>query len=165
MAETRTAFPPHELTDSERAATVGRFVMSPETETAPEDEAKFGRTPAAPQGVVYVRDPDVEIEDATDAPPPEPPETAELGSTPDAGPDTAEPGPEVEPETEEEESEDEEAEEESEEAEPEAEADDEVDVESLTVPELQAQLDAFGVEYDRHDLKADLQQKLYDALG
>jgi len=41
----------------------------------------------------------------------------------------------------------------------------EVDVEALTIPELQAQLDELGVEYSGSDRKADLQEKLYDALG
>lgn len=41
----------------------------------------------------------------------------------------------------------------------------EVDVEALTVAELRAQLDELGVEYASSDHKADLQDKLYDALG
>lgn len=41
----------------------------------------------------------------------------------------------------------------------------EVDVESLTVEELRAQLDELGVDYAASDRKADLQEKLYDALG
>jgi hypothetical protein len=65
---TRTAFPPHELTESEAAAVVGRFVMSPipqpdpagRGEGAPLPEGVYstppsGRDPAAPHGVVYVR--------------------------------------------------------------------------------------------------------------
>lgn len=41
----------------------------------------------------------------------------------------------------------------------------EVDVEALTVAELRAQLDELGVEYASNDHKADLQEKLYAALG
>jgi hypothetical protein len=67
-----------------------------------------------------------------------------------------EPEPETEPEAEAE------AEPEAEaEAEPEAEV---FDVETLTVAELRTELDSLGIEHTHEDRKADLQQKLRDAL-
>jgi hypothetical protein len=72
--------------------------------------------------------------------------------------------PEAEPE---EESEGEESEVTEEEPEAEAEepqAEDDL-VGSLTVPELQAELERLGVEYERTDRKAELQQKLRDKLN
>jgi hypothetical protein len=53
---TRSAFPPHELTEDEAAAIVGRFVMSPKPEPDPAGFGRDGREKAAPHGVVYVRD-------------------------------------------------------------------------------------------------------------
>jgi len=57
------------------------------------------------------------------------------------------------------------ADEEEPEAEPEPEPQAEVfDVESLTVAELRTELDSLGIEHTHEDRKADLQEKLRDAL-
>jgi hypothetical protein len=54
-------YPPHTMSPSEEAATVGRFVINQEVEAPPEfdegdGEYKTGGTVAAPQGVFYSRD-------------------------------------------------------------------------------------------------------------
>ena len=160
---TRESFPPYAMTDAEKAATVGRFVMSPTAVEDPSGQGTHGREEPAPHGVVYVR-PGAD-DTPEDLPPAEP---IELGAsvpdaaTPEPQPDPAAPAAEPEPEPEPEP---------VAEAEPEVveEAEEEdveyVDIDALTVHELHQQLDDLGVEYTSDDRKADLQQKLRKALS
>lgn len=51
----RTKFPPHDMTEDEKAATCGRFVMSPTAVPDPAGSGDDGREQPAPHGTVYVR--------------------------------------------------------------------------------------------------------------
>jgi hypothetical protein len=53
---TRDKFPPHEYTDDEKAAVAGRYVENAKRETPPDEGGRYGRTPPAPHGTVYVSD-------------------------------------------------------------------------------------------------------------
>jgi hypothetical protein len=157
MAETRTTFPPDELTDDERNALAGRYQEDVEPCTDPPGHGIHGREQAAPRGTVYVRDQEAEravsIRVAIAqfrAVGEEVPE--HLQSLFDGLPDELKADPEPEPEAEEAESEGEE----EESGEPEAEAEEEADLELFTVAELRAKLESLGVEIPPGSRKADL---------
>jgi hypothetical protein len=164
MAETRTAFPPHDLTEDEEAALVGRFNQDTEPQRDPAGHGRAGREKAAPRGVVYVRDQERERAASIRA------AVAQFEAVGEEVPEhlaalaaelpEEEPEPEAEVEAEAEPEGETEAEEET--AEPEEEGE-EVDLEGWTVAELKDALEQAGVEYDPRARKADLIELLEQA--
>jgi hypothetical protein len=154
MSLSRSTFAPHELTEDEEAAVVGRLDQDAQPQRDPPGSGRVGREQAAPRGTVYVRDQEKERAasiraaiaqfQAVGEPVPD-----HLQSLFDGLPDELKADPEPEPEAEEVESEEEIGE-------PEAEAEEEADLESFTVAELRAELESLGVEIPPGSRKADL---------
>jgi hypothetical protein len=119
----------------EKAAVVGRFVMSPEARPDPAGSGVYGREQAAPHGVVYVRAEAFEGAEAEAEPEAEEAE-AEVPAAEEPELDYDAADEDVPP--------------------PEPDDDDDVDPGSMTIPQIKAELDALGVAYDQKALKAEL---------
>jgi hypothetical protein len=163
MALSRSTFPPHELTDDERAATVGRY--DPDTTAVPDPTGPGGRqrrNPPPPGGSHYVRD---EARDRAESIRTAVAQYEAVGAeVPDHLASLAAELPEPEPEPEEEpEGAEAGAEEAETETETEPNGDEEDSWEDLTVAELRTELDSMGIEVPPHAKKADLIELIVNA--